>query len=341
LKPKLLVIELWGVGDLAIATPFLRKASEQFDVTLVAKPFALDLRERFWPSVRVIPFDAPWTAFSGKYRLYSWRWRAMFHTWKNIFRERFDVGLSARWDPRDHFLLRLIGARTRMGFPRTGSQFFLTHPIKADDPAAHRYENWRIIANALNINLEPSETIAFPKSKNRSPIVVHTGAAQLVRVWPLDRYRNLVRELRNRGHAVQVVCNLDQRDWWLGVGESGVATPQTIADLIKLLDEAALFVGNDSGPGHLAAFCGLPTFTLFGPQLPCWFKPLHPAAEFIEGKACPYRPCSDYCRFPEPNCLWNITEAEVWPRVEAFVKKNLGARNAGEPALVASSAARQ
>jgi hypothetical protein len=39
LKSKLLIIELWGLGDLVIATPFLRAAAEQFDVTLLAKPY--------------------------------------------------------------------------------------------------------------------------------------------------------------------------------------------------------------------------------------------------------------------------------------------------------------
>ncbi len=71
-KPKLLIIELWGLGDLVIATPFLRAASEQYDVTLVAKLYAHDLQARLWPRVRVLPFAAPWTAFKGKYRL--WRW---------------------------------------------------------------------------------------------------------------------------------------------------------------------------------------------------------------------------------------------------------------------------
>ena len=71
MKPKLLVIELWGVGDLAIATPFLRAASEQYDVTLLARPYARDLQVRLWPAVRVVPFTAPWTAFQHKYRLLS------------------------------------------------------------------------------------------------------------------------------------------------------------------------------------------------------------------------------------------------------------------------------
>ena len=46
MKPKLLIVELWGLGDLVIATPLLRAAGERFDVTLLAKPYALDLQRR-------------------------------------------------------------------------------------------------------------------------------------------------------------------------------------------------------------------------------------------------------------------------------------------------------
>ena len=53
--------------------------------------------------------------------------------------------------------------------------------------------------------------------------------------------------------------------------------PRNVTELIAQIDRAGAFIGNDSGPGHLAAICGVPTFTLFGPQLPEWFAPLHPA----------------------------------------------------------------
>ena len=117
------------MGDLAIATPFLQKACEHFDVTLVAKPYASDLQGRFLAAIKVIPFNAPWTAFDRKYHLLSWPWGGMILRWKNLYRERFDVALSARWDPRDHLLLWLTGAKTRLGFPRMGSQAFLTHSL--------------------------------------------------------------------------------------------------------------------------------------------------------------------------------------------------------------------
>ncbi|MDB6023338.1 MAG: hypothetical protein JWQ04_3195 [Pedosphaera sp.] len=323
MKPKLLIIQLWAVGDLAIATPFLRKACEQFDITLLAKAFALDFQPRFWPAIKVIPFNAPWTAFNHKYRLLHWPWRPMFSVWRSLHRERFDVALSARWDPRDHFLLNLSGAKARLGFPRLGSRIFLTHPLASPDPKAHQYEHWRIIAEALNLDLEPRDKLRFPARPAGRAVLVHTGAAQPVRVWPLDRYRRLVEKLRGCGYTVKVVCNPDQQAWWKNAGETQVTAPETIAALLRLMDDAGVLVGNDSGPGHLAAFCGIPSFTFFGDQVPEWFVPLHPAAELMEGKACPYKPCSDYCRFPVPHCLWNISEAEAWPRLEQFVKRHL------------------
>ena len=323
-KPKLLVIELWGVGDLAIATPFLRRACEKFEVTLLAKPYALDLRSRFWPAVKVVTFNAPWTAFDRKYRLHSWPWPAFFRLFGQLRREKFDVALSARWDPRDHLLLRLSGAKARLGFPRTGSRGLLTRSLVAPPALAHRYEHWRVIARALDLELEAQNQIPIAAQPRGKIVFIHTGAGQPVRVWPLERYQQIVRRLRERGRQVRLVCNSEQRDWWVKAGERDVATPRTIAELLELMGDAGVFIGNDSGPGHLAAFCGIPTFTFFGPQVPEWFVPLHPAAQWIEGKACPYKPCSDYCMFFSPHCLSGVSEEEVAPVLERFLRKHLG-----------------
>ena len=322
-KPKLLVVQLWNVGDLAIAGPFVRKACEKYEVTLLAKPYALDFQGRFWPPIKVLSFNAPWTAFDHKYRLFSWPWRSMFQLWKSLRRERFDLALSARWDPRDHLLLRLSGAKTRLGFPRMGSQTFLTRPLKRPPPLAHQYEYWRVIAGALNLNLEESGKIRLSASEPGRVVLIHTGAGQPVRVWPLDRYRDIVKRLRERAYTVRVVCNPEQREWWINAGEREVATPRTISALLESMAGAGVFIGNDSGPGHLAALSGVPTLTLFGPQVPEWWVPLHPAAEWIEGKSCPYKPCSDSCMFPSPHCLLRTEEVEVWPVVEGFVRKHL------------------
>ncbi len=319
MKPKLLVVELWGLGDLVIATPFLRAASETFSVTLLAKPYATDLQRRFWQQVKVVPFIAPWTAFKHKYRLIRWPWRKMVRLRRQLAVEKYDVGLSARWDPRDHLLLSVIRARRRFGFPRLGSQPLLSHPLARPAPEAHRYENWRVLAQALGFELPPRDKLAIPQLRPEGEVLIHTGAGQPVRVWPLERYHHLVTHLRQRGYRVQVACDADQQSWWLRAGETNVETPKTVTELLALVDRAGAFVGNDSGPGHLAAFSGVPTFTLFGPQLPEWFAPLHPSSQWLEGKACPYEPCSDYCRWPAPCCMVNSSQEEVCGLLERFL----------------------
>ncbi len=344
MKSRLLVLELWGLGDLVIATPFLQAASRKFQTTLIAKPYAQELGRRLWPEVEIIPLTAPWTAFRQKYQIWRWPWKTLFRIRNRVLAQQFDYGVSARWDPRDHLALKLCGVRERFGFPRIGSQRYLTRRLLRPAPTAHRYEAWRTIGQALSLKLPALEHFFAAANKpektgsagedvgaafnsafrvQRPPVtMVHSGARLPLRVWPLERFREMVLRLRQENIPVQLVCDPDQVDWWQSHGEMA-ACPHSVTELLALIDGAGVLIGNDSGPGHLAAALGCPTFTLFGPQLPEWFVPLHPAAEFVAGKACPYKPCSDYCRFSEPFCLRNIPLEEVWPRVANFVTKNL------------------
>jgi ADP-heptose:LPS heptosyltransferase len=321
-KPKLLVIELWGLGDLLLAAPFLEAASHRFEVTLLAKPHATVVGSQFFPLAKVITFIAPWTAFRHKYRLYSWPWRRLFRL-RQLRSESFEFGASGRWDPRDHLLLRALCGGKRLGFPRLGSQLLLTNPLTRPAPLAHRYEQWRAIGLALNLELPARGELRMPIRQPREEILIHTGASQKVKVWPLDRYQRLVTRLRRENYQVQVACNPDQRAWWESVGETNVVASATVGELFAIVQRAGAFIGNDSGPGHLAALSGVPTFTLFGSGLSEWFAPLHPASEWLDGKPCPYKPCRDYCRFPTPHCLWDLDEELVWSRVEKFVSRHI------------------
>jgi len=274
--------------------------------------------------VKVVAFTAPWTAFKHKYQFWRWPLLEMTRLRQKLAAEQFEFGLSARWDPRDHLLLKILDAKNRLGFPRIGSRIFLTQPLARPEPQAHRYESWRTLAQALNLQLPPRDKISQPAGPGRETVLIHTGAGQPVRVWPLEQYQRLAARLRQKKIPTQIACDPDQRAWWLRAGEAQVAAPSTVTELLALLDQAGVFIGNDSGPGHLAAFCGVPTFTIFGSHLPEWFAPLHPMAEWIEGRACPYKPCSDYCRFPTPHCLLNIGQEEVCARVEKFASAHLG-----------------
>jgi ADP-heptose:LPS heptosyltransferase len=321
MKLKLLVVELWGMGDLVLSTPFLQAAAGPFEVTLLAKPVARELQPSLWPGVEVMPFNFPWTAFKGKYSLTHWPWRELASLTRQLRSRRFDIAVSARWDPRDHFLLWLSRARKRVGFPRLQSGLLLNERLSRPSPGAHRYENWRVMGRHLGFELPAKERLT-PPAHQSDTVLIHSGAAQPARVWPLERFQFLAEQLRRNHYTVRIVCDAAQRSWWISHGEN-VVVPASLSELMGLLDGAGIFVGNDSGPGHLAAIMGVPTFTLFGNQFPSLFAPLHPAAEWMEGSPCPYKPCYDSCRFAKPECLLGIDVSGAWMKLKTFAEKHL------------------
>lgn len=300
-RPRLLVVELWGLGDLALAMPFLRVAVQHADVDLLAKPHAALLLRRFCPEANLIPFTAPWTAFIHKYQLARWPWSEIAAVVAGLRSRRFDAAVSARHDPRDHALMALTGAQLRAGFSRVGSAPLLTdalpHPSRP-----HRAEYWRALSERLGWTLPATDTLSVKPGKR---IAIHTGAGQPARIWPRERFEEIAAKVRASGWSVTVLDD-------------------SLRDLDTLLDTLAgadRFIGNDSGPGHLAALLGVPTFTLFGPSLPEVFHPVHPNAAWVEGRTCPYKPCRDYCRFSAPRCLRDIPVEEVWSELQAWLNR--------------------
>ena len=297
---RLLVLELWGLGDLALALPFLRAASTHTRVTLLAKPLAAPLLARFAPAVELVPLIAPWTAFSKKYRLHRWPWAELGRALRTLRSGRFDAGVSARRDPRDHLLLALAGAHRRLGFARAGSRVLLTDALPSP-LRPHRAEHWTALAREFG--WEPSPPAPRPAAVAGRHVVIHPGAGHPVRVWPRDRFELLAGRLRTAGWQVTML---------------EVFTTDLEA-LLAVLASADRFIGNDSGPGHLAALLGVPTFTIFGPQLPELFAPQHPQAAWIEGAACPHKPCFDDCPFRAPYCLLEVDADSVWQRLQSWL----------------------
>lgn len=288
------------MGDVALAIPFLRAASAQANVTLLAKPHAAALLRHFAEGVHHLALTAPWTAFTGKYRLLRWPWRELRQLRTQLRGAAFDVALSARPDPRDHALLTLSGAQRRVGFPRAGSRLLLTTALRPP-VSGHRADYWRALATDLGCRLPLPAT--RPAGNGRH-IVLHAGAGHAVRIWPRNRFDELAARLRHAGWQVTVVDD----------------SLRGIDPLLTVLESADRFIGNDSGPGHLAALAGVPTFTIFGPQRPELFAPVHPSAAWIEGGPCRYKPCFDACRFETPHCLMQLSVDDVWTRLRPWLE---------------------
>lgn len=290
--------ELWGLGDLAVAMPFIRTAAQHAKVTLLAKPHAAPLLRQFAPEVNLVTFTAPWTAFSAKYQLHHWPWAELRAVLRDLRQRAFTHVISARPDPREHLFLKRIGAPQLIGFPRLGSGVLLNQSLLPPmDP--HRAASWRHVAGHFDWEL-PSPIY---NSTDGRHLVIHTGAAQPVRRWPRERFEAIATKLRESGWNVTLIDE----------------THGDLDALIATLASANRFIGNDSGPGHIAALLGVPTFTIFGPQLSENFAPQHPRAAWIDGSHCPHKPCFDTCHFKRPHCLLDLTVADVWPRVATWL----------------------
>jgi heptosyltransferase-2 len=102
------------------------------------------------------------------------------------------------------------------------------------------------------------------------PVVVHPGSGSPAKNWPVERYVEVVRRLRDNGREVVLV--LGEADAAAAarvareVPELAVLTGLTLVELAATLSECAAFLGNDSGITHLAAAVGLPVVALFGPS---------------------------------------------------------------------------
>ena len=59
--------------------------------------------------------------------------------------------------------------------------------------------------------------------------------------------------------------------------------PLALDKLAYLYGCASLYIGNDSGPTHLAAATGIPTIALFGPTDPAVWGPVGKQVYIVEG----------------------------------------------------------
>ena len=325
------MIELWGIGDATLMSSALQGLlAEDWEVTILAKPQTCALLKLNYPKIGMIEFDAPWTAFYGKYQLARWPWLTLFRVLKQLRQQRFDGAISVRSDPRDHLLMWLAGVRRRLGFSTRWSRLLLNEPILARDPNAHRVEDWWKLQDRLTGSsgrhfppqLAPDAALVKQfrsrlGSDPRPVIALHCGARIAVRRWPEAYYRQLLLSLR-RKFDFQLVLIPDPDGYGSGLADLADQTFSRLSlpELLALLSCATQVLCNDSGPCHLAAALGIPVIVFFGPQRPELFRPFGEHHLVVIRDICPYRPCSDYCRFPEPYCLTKLTPDITYLEVE-------------------------
>src|SRR5207247_9868911 len=89
----------------------------------------------------------------------------------------------------------------------------------------------------------------------------------------------------------------------------------SLAELRALLDRAALYIGGDSGPLHVAATTRVPIVGLYGPTLPARSAPWRDegcVTESVDIRDLPCRPCDQrVCAPGDFRCLTRIRPEQV------------------------------
>ena len=313
--PRILVFEFWHIGDAVMADPLLRALRERFpraEISLLCKPSARVLLEPSGIVDRFIEIDVPWTAFEGKYELRRYTDPQFVGAVRALRRERFDMTIDSRMDLRSNILAWIIGAHRRVGFDVPGGRGLLTDRVADRGEDAHKVVDWLAMLDPFGgVHGEPRPPALDVRDSTQARVdahlrdlgvtaettlvAVHPSARQLVRRWPLDRFARIT-EAVGEIPSTRVFVLVDPDGYGETLASTGATCIRaTIEELPAYLRRCAVFIGNDSGPAHIAAAVGSTTVTIFGPGAVEWFRPFGPSQRvvFIEPMWC--RPCFDKC----------------------------------------------
>jgi lipopolysaccharide heptosyltransferase I len=103
-------------------------------------------------------------------------------------------------------------------------------------------------------------------------VLIHPGAGWGAKRWPAERYGTVAAALRDMGYRVMVNAGPGEESLAGEVVEHSAGAAQvlrsSIVELIAVTRRAALVIGGDTGPLHLASALGRPVVGVYGPTDP-------------------------------------------------------------------------
>jgi ADP-heptose:LPS heptosyltransferase len=292
------------LGDLLLLTPALRAVKESFPSSSIA----VLVVERYAQQTRPRPFDDLTASASERERnvlatnpnvdelfvvdrqaLRAQHGLARLKAERSVIkfiRERgFDTVVCTF--PEDRFVQWAFaaGAKNRIGQRRQPLHWLLTHRLEREKAERGVVEYYCDLVRLLGAHVRSTHTeylipetslvwaedilrAAGVNSSDRM-VVIHPGATGDYKIWPPERYAELLDRLATRGLKPLIVSGELDRDIVNAIGTMAhtgvinVATGGTVGHLAAILQRARLCISNDSGPRHLAIAVGTPSLALF------------------------------------------------------------------------------
>lgn len=252
----ILVLRALGIGDLATAVPALRGLRAAF----ANRPIAL----------AAPGWLAPLAGLTGAVdRLISVAELAPVP----VAGPHCAVNLHGR-GPQSHRLLQATEPGTLWGFacPAAG------HGGPEWSEAEHEVHRWCRLLHWYGVAADPADLVLRQPPAGRTPAgttVVHPGAKDPARRWPVDRFVAVARVLAERGHRVVVTGSAADAPIAAELARRAGLPPRAVlagrtgmAELAAVIAYARLVVSGDTGAAHLATAYRTPSVVLFGSMAP-------------------------------------------------------------------------
>ena len=167
-----------------------------------------------------------------------------------------------------------------------------------------------------------------PRPTKGPLVAIHPGSPVALKRWRPERYAKLADWLVAQKRAKIIFVGVDAEMPIIAEIQAlmreksfNIAGKTSLTQLASILHVCQLFIGNDSGPMHLAAAVGIPTIGLYGPGDPGRFGPVGAQCQTLRQKPdCP--PClGTTCRFGGEGCMSEIQVADVIQAIDLRDKR--------------------
>ncbi len=260
-RARIAVIRLRSLGDCVLTTPALA----------LLKTYRPDLRVRM---------------------VVERRFAGVFEGHPDIEEISPDVGrgvdmvLNLHGGSRSMWMTLASGAKFKVGFGHHRYSWIYSHKIPraqeilGEERPVHTAEH---LASAMfwlgvpRTEIPRARLIADKKPVGEPSVVMHPFASAPEKAWPLERFIEVAERLKpiilaGPGDDAAVFSRFQ------------VLRNAPLAEVKNLMAGAGLFIGNDSGPAHVAAAFGVPVVVLFGPSNPVTWAPWKTEARVLTSR---------------------------------------------------------
>ena len=345
----ILIIQLDEFGDVLLSTPALRYLRELFptaQITVLLRKPGYEALKNNADINRLVLVDLP--RLNASFKGVAADLRRINAVADSVKKELgsviFDLGIDLRSDFRTIFLLHKLPVKIRVAQAIRGGGFWLTHiaPYRGVEHEVERkigivrdlrQGDFEPTDKRLQITISKTEIVAAHEMMKVHGIfqgdpfvVIHPFAGWREKEWPIDRFAAVIDYLRQRhGLKSVVIGSTDEHARAVDLfsliksGVINLVGRTNIRESAAVIGAARLFIGNDSGPMHLASAMQTPTIALFGQNTPLRYGPWENRNVTLYHRV-ECSPCAQTTCKRRPSCLELITLDEVKGAVDRVLE---------------------